>query len=181
MSAFHSPLSAELLAYWHRQQHGAPLPTTEDFFDHVPPRLAPLLILFEHHDGALIVRYLGTQLVERWHEDLTGKNWLGFNRHLNAKNLLANFMTITQHPCGGCAQSSFITTTGRELNIETFSLPLAVRAGRPARIISGSFALETMGFAEEARGWMAPRALQWINLGFGVPAFAPKSPGEPNS
>jgi hypothetical protein len=181
MAAYQSPLSAELLAYWHRQQQRGAVPTSEDFFDRVPPRLAPFLILFERQDDALTVRYQGTQLVERWHEDLTGKNWLGFNPHLNAKNLLANFMTMSQHPCGGCAQSSFVTTIGRELSIETFSLPLAVRAGRAARIISGSFALENMGFAEHARGWMAPRALQWVNLGFGEPAFAPKSPGEPTS
>jgi hypothetical protein len=178
MATFHSPLSADLLAYWHRQRHGAAMPTTEDFFDHVPPRIAPSLILFEHQAHALIVRYLGTQLVERWQKDLTGQNWLGFNPHLNAANLVANFMTIIRHPCGGCAESSFVTSTGRELRIETFSLPLAVRAGRPPRVISGSFALAAMGFDERARGWMAPRTLHWIDLGFGLPATAPKSPAE---
>jgi hypothetical protein len=178
MTLFHSPLSHDLIAYWRSRQQGERIPRSEDFFDHVPPRLAPYLILYELVDHSMIVRFLGTQLVARWGEDLTGRDWLAYNPMLNAANITSNFRLLETQPCGAFAHSSFVTTVGRNLKIETCSLPLAIKPDRPARVISGSFALEAMGFNEQSRGWSPPNQLGWIDLGFGVPATAPKSPGD---
>ena len=176
MADFVSPNSSELLAYWQSQRQGSRLPASEDFFDHVPPNLAPSLILFEIIGEALIVRFLGTQLVERWGKDLTGKNWLDFNAQVNPVSLRSNFLMLNQHPCGGTALGGFVTSTGRNLNVETSSYPLGVRANRTPRVICGTFSLEALGYDEHSRGWSPPRTLQWVDVGFGVPAVDPLPP-----
>lgn len=152
---------------------GKAIPTTERFLDHVPAVISPYLILFESNNDELIVRFAGTKLVERWAEDLTGKNWLAANLHLKASGILSNFRSMIRHPCGGHARGSFVSSVGRHLSIETVSAPLEVRLGRAPRIISGSFALETLGTDERSRGWMPPQQLDWIDLGHGIPDHPP--------
>lgn len=171
---FQSPHSAEILSYWQSLRTGAGIPTTEDFFDHVPARIAPYLILFECIDNDLIVRLIGTQLDERWGGNMTGQSWPSVNPHLKAANIISNFMTLHDHPCGACAHGGFMTSSGRNMSVETISFPLAVRNGRPPRVISGSFTLQSLDFDEYSRGRMAPRTVEWVDLGFGVPKEAPK-------
>jgi hypothetical protein len=177
MVDFQAPLSSVLLEYWLSRQHPpAGIPSTEDFLDHLPPRIAPYMILFELKDEDLIVRFLGTQLVARWGEDLTGRNWSSYNPHIKGASLVSNLMTMNRHPCGAHALTSFVTNTNRQLSLETATFPLSVQPGRALRVISGSFALEALGFDERSRGWMPPRILRWVDLGFGTPEQPPKPP-----
>ena len=179
MLEFQSPHSADLMAYWQKARSGRAMPATEDFFDHVPAALAalaPLLILFECTNADLIMRYVGTMVVERWGQNMTGESWPRHNSHLNASHLLANFALLQAQPCAAHALSAFVTCAGRNLSIETVSFPLSVREGRPPRIISGTFTLEALGHNEHSQGWMPPRAIRWIDVGFGIPATLPKTP-----
>ena len=131
------------------------------------------MLLFDWYPDDIICRLLGTKIVERWAEDLTGKSWFAANPHLKASGILANFKMMGDHPCGGHALGSFVSSIGRHLSIETISLPLAVSAGRPPRIIAGSFVVETLGNDERSRGWVPPRQLEWLDLGFGLPDHPP--------
>ena len=49
-----------------------------------------------------------------------------------------------------------------------------MRDGRPARVISGSFTIESLDIDEHSRGRMAARTLERLDLGFGVPKEKPK-------
>jgi hypothetical protein len=48
-------------------------PTSETFWDRAHPKFAPLIYVLEHAGTDLIVRLMGTGLVERWGTDRTGK------------------------------------------------------------------------------------------------------------
>jgi hypothetical protein len=174
MLNFHSPYSTELLSYWQSLRKGTAIPTTEDFLDHVPTRIAPYMILFECIDNDLIVRLIGTLLDERWGGNMTGKSWLRQNPHLKAANVLWNFTTIHDHPCAARALGGFVTNNGRTLSVETISFPVAVRQGRPPRVVSGSYTLQSLDLDEYSRGRMAPRTVEWVDLGSGTPQAAPK-------
>ena len=124
MLDFQSPYSIEMLNYWQSLRTGTGIPTTESFFDRVPTPIAPYLIVFERIDSDLIVRLIGTQLDERWGGDMTGKSWLRQNPHLKTANVLWNFNTIHDYPCGACALGGFVTNNGRNLSVETISFQL---------------------------------------------------------
>ena len=173
MPQFRLPLARELVAYWKSRQINDGIPHTSDFFDHLPAPLAPYLILFDWSPDDIICRLLGTKLVERWAEDLTGKSWFSANPHLKASGIVANFKMMIDRPCGGHAHGSFVSTVGRHLSIETVSLPLAVSPGRAPRVVAGSFPVETLGTDERSRGWIPPRQLEWLDLGFGIPDRPP--------
>ncbi len=59
--------------HWQSLPKDGLAPTSETFLDQAHPAYAPMICVLEHADTDLIVRLMGTGLVERWGMDRTGK------------------------------------------------------------------------------------------------------------
>jgi hypothetical protein len=170
---FVSKLPREALDYWRRACREARIPAAEDYLDHVPPHLPPHLMIYDCLPDDILVRFHGSALIKRRGEDHTGQSWLKVNAHVAPRAVLDNVWAAVDHRCGLRTDAIFVTSIGRRLHVEALSLPLATRAGRPARVVNCSVGLDTMKFDERATGWTGAVAARWIDAGFGVPAFAP--------
>ncbi|MSO97955.1 MAG: hypothetical protein EXR11_07025 [Rhodospirillaceae bacterium] len=173
MDHFQSPLTREALEYWRSQCQGQAIPRADDYLDRLPPHLAPNLILFDCLPDDMLVRFHGSALITRRGENHTGKSWFSVNSHLPPSAVLADVWAIIRHPCGLWTEATFITSIQRSLRVEAVSLPLAVREGRPPRIVNCSVGLDTMQYDERATGWQGTINLGWVNAGFGVPETEP--------
>lgn len=136
----------------------------------------PAVFIHEVAEGGLIVRFMGTQLVERWRRDDTGKV---FGAHLDQEareRTLIIARAVTGHPCGVLQHSAMVTSTGREAAFEAILLPLAVEPHRPARMIVYSSVIDALGREEHGQRYSAVGERRWLDIGAGVPTQAPLQP-----
>ncbi len=167
--------SPECLAFrdfWSRL--GAGMPTSEAFLDTPSPRFAAFVFILEILDGAPVVRLQGTQLEQTWARDLTGGDFFpGRSSRFRAAGT-ANMMTVLSHPCGHLARSSYATSKGRKITSDWIFLPVAVREGRPQRIVGAVFQHGRRGtFSEVGLHHFELHKLAWLDAGWGVPATPP--------
>ncbi|MDX2142849.1 MAG: PAS domain-containing protein [Rhodospirillaceae bacterium] len=167
---FDSPLTAEYLAHWQSLRHDARPPTTEDYFDHISVRAAPLLLMFECTAADVTLRYQGTRIVQRWGKDRTGESWLAGKPPAAAAAILANMRDCVGHPCGAFSKSTYVTKHGRALNLESLTLPLTAADGRPGRLIALSNVQDPVDERDGGVGRVERNRFGWFDVGFGVPS-----------
>jgi len=173
LAPFKAPMTRELLVYWQGLCRADAIPDSAEFIDRVPSRFVPHLMLFDCLADDVLVRFHGSALIARRGADQTGQSWMANNPTLSREATLVNVWTLVRQRCGLLTLAHFVTSTRRHLRVEAFSLPLAVAAGRPPRVVNISLALDTMGYDERAMGWHGPVAAAWVDAGFGVPRDAP--------
>lgn len=173
MHEFKSPLFGHYIAHWRSLCPPGGIPTTEDYLDHMDPKAAPLLMIFDVLAHDITVRFQGHDIGERRHKEQAGTSWFATNPHLNAANVVANMWQAVRHPCGVWTEAIFVTNVQRRLRVEALSLPLIAKKDRPARLVNLSVGLDSMDFDERAMGWHGLIMIGWYDLGFGVPSSAP--------
>lgn len=169
MHEFKSPLFGHYLAHWHSLCPPSGIPTTEDYMDHMDPKIAAFLMIFDVLAQDVTVRFQGNGIGERRQLEQAGRSWFVTNPHLNALSVVANIWQAVRQPCGLWTEATFVTNVQRRLRVEALTLPLRVKGARPARIVNLSIGLDSMDFDERAMGWHGNIAIGWHDLGFGVP------------
>lgn len=176
---FDSPLTQTFLDHWMSLRAGGGLPTTEDYFDRIDPRLAPLILVFECTAQDVVIRFQGTLVVARWREDRTGRSWLMGKPEHKRPTVFANMLDCALHPCGVWAQSAAVTRSGRAARQENLTLPLAVRDGRPNRLVLLSSLIDRPGNPDDPYDHIEKGAIRWFDVGFGVPSHSLRRQARP--
>lgn len=135
------------------------------------------VFIHEVLDDGLIVRFMGTALVQRWQRDDTGQVFgaqLDADSRLKVVNIARK---ITQHPCGLLQHGVLGTSSGREAVFEGVLLPLIAQAGAPPRIVVYSVMLDALDREEHGSTFASVGKRCWLDLGAGVPSEPPPPQG----
>jgi hypothetical protein len=158
------------LSHWQSLRRGSDIPQTNDYFDHIDTRLAPLTIMFDCTGSDVVVRFQGTMIVERWGEDRTSESWLSRKPTEEARACaLANMHLCVIHPCGVLAKSIYHTKFGQTAQLETLALPLAAREDRPKRLVMLSSLQKEFGERDGVKDRIVKESRAWFDVGLGVP------------
>ena len=133
---FESLLTLAFFEHWQNLRKVGQLPTTEDYFDNIDSRFAPLLLMFECAADDVTLRFQGTGVVERWGKDRTGESWVMGKPPHRAAAILGNMVDCINTPCGALSHSTYFAQFGRHAKLESLTVPLAVGPGRPGRCSS---------------------------------------------
>ena len=169
---FLSPLSSQFLGHWKQLRGSNPLPHSSAFLDRALPELAPITSILEVFEGDMRVRLQGTAIVERWGDDKTGFSFFELNPLMPRNAILGNIRLAMGRPCGLGSRSRLGNLSNRVTIVEIVSLPLAVDAGRPPRLVNISSIVEALGYDERATG-LTTMAFEWIDVGHGIPGESP--------
>ena len=149
------------------------VPAQDTFFDQPHPTYAPYLYIVEVSGQDLLVRLMGTKVVERWGRDKTGES-LGLGQPPSIYNaLLENARTAASFPCGFQTVIKVAVNNGAEMSLEAIALPLKVKAGRPDRVVAYSEALQTLKYGDQSERYIDLPDGTWIDIGVGVPEEPP--------
>jgi hypothetical protein len=152
---------------------GMLVPHIDDFLDAAPAALMPSVFIQEVLDDGIVVRFMGTELVERWRHDLTGKVFAGNLDAATRARLLLVAATVCRHPCGLVQLGSFALTSGRPVTFEAVLLPLAVDSDRPPRMAVYSRILGMLERNEHGSHFAAAGTRAWLDIGAGLPPTPP--------
>jgi len=150
------------------------IPTQKDFLDHADPRYAPHTHISElGPDGSMIVRLMGTALVERWGKDKTGEA-MGEGQPSDVREALySNTRLVIATPCGLRSEIELATSSGSEMVIEAVTLPIAVEPGKPGRLVAFSAVMRKLEYGEHSQRYKSLANVDWIDIGAGVPDDPP--------
>lgn len=152
------------------------MPTSEAFLDAAPARYMPNCYMVEITDDQAVVRFQGSFLMVYWQSYYTGLEMHGGNRSKYKAHSLGNMQTIVRHPCGQHLLFHFDTSLGIQAVAEHINLPLAVKPGRPPRMICLIWPTEShkpLERLERVVRSIARDETAWIDIGAGVPAKPP--------
>ncbi len=139
----------------------------------------PSVFIHEIVNDRLLVRFMGTELVDRWRHDATGQEF-GARLPPEERARLAKVSSIlTSHPCGLLQRGVLGTSTGRDAAFEGILLPLAVNHDAPPRIVVFSTILDSLGREEHGSALASAGQRWWIDIGAGVPALPPPAQPRP--
>jgi hypothetical protein len=163
------------LAHWLSLPREGAVPLSRVFLDRPPAALMPHVMIQELWPEGLMVRFMGTALVERWQHDITGR-YLGESvPAAQREQLYFHGHKVATHPCGLHQIGEVRSSTGRTLAFEAVILPLGAAADRPPRLVSFSEMALPFGRQEHTDRFMNPVALHWLDLGAGVPDVPTRS------
>ena len=160
--------------HWNTVRGDTLVPPTETFLDSMSGRFASRLYITELMPTASVVRYLGTELAQRWGSDLTGQEILADRPAAVRARLRKIMAAVSGHPCGYFATSLFLSTNDRTHAASLVRLPLAVQPGRPARTVT--YSEPEIGFVKDPAPIRRFETLEsaWVDIGAGVPSEAPQ-------
>ncbi|NKB43492.1 MAG: hypothetical protein GKS03_04355 [Alphaproteobacteria bacterium] len=167
--SFQAPECRGFYEHWQSLPKNGLAPTSETFLDAAHPVYAPSVYILEFSDSDIIIRLMGTALVERWKKDRTGECFLTTQDSEVKKVFVINSSQIVNIPCGLRATNQFLLSTGQRVSTEAIALPLTAAHGRPLRFVSYSHMFEKPADDEKVGGWEDVVDQEWINLGAGVP------------
>ena len=149
MTKFRSKNCLGFLEHWKSLRNGSDATLRQSvFLDKPNPLYAPYLYIVEIGDSDLIVRLMGTKLVERWGRDKTGES-LGAGQPPNIqKAFFENARLAAPVPSGFRIVVEFAASNGSQMLVEAAALPLEVKAGRPVRMVAFSEILDTLKYGE---------------------------------
>jgi hypothetical protein len=171
--AFQTPSCRAFFQHWRDIAAVGSVPHSNAFLDAAPPDLIPFAYIHDVHPDGLLVRFMGTGLVQRWRHDLTGRL---FGGHLDVdarEKLRATMAILAELPCGMRQMGRLGSSVGRALSFEAVSLPLAVDPGRVPRVTIFSQILGDMDENEHSNQFRAAGNREWLDLGWGVPPEPP--------
>ncbi|MDX2141760.1 MAG: PAS domain-containing protein [Rhodospirillaceae bacterium] len=148
-------------------------PLASAYLDHAPPALMPSTFIHEIVDDGLLIRFMGTQLVERWQRDDTGKVFGGHLDQEARARLVTVAKTIVEHPCGMLQHGIVTTTAARRVMFEAVLLPLRADADHPPRVVIYSAFLDRLARKEHGGKFAAAGERCWLDIGAGVPSIPP--------
>lgn len=169
--SFQTPECRGFYEHWQSLPKHGLAPTSETFLDTAHPVYAPSIYILEFSGSDIIIRLMGTALVERWKKDRTGQSFLTSQNPEVHKIFMANSSHIVNKPCGLRATNRFRLSTSQRVSTEAVTLPLATAPERPARLVSYSQMFEDPGDKEMVGGWENVVDHEWVDLGAGVPDY----------
>ena len=174
-SIFQSDECAGFFAHWQSLRgEGHAVPLHRDFLDNPNPRYAPFVHVSEISDeGTMIIRLMGTGLVERWGKEKTGEA-MGEGQPKSVREALyANTRQVILNPCGLRSEIELAASSGSEMVIEAITLPLIVESGRPGRIVAYSALMRKLKYGEYSERYKRLANVEWIDIGAGIPESPP--------
>ena len=121
----------------------------------------------------MVIRLMGTELVEKWGLDKTG-DVLGDDQPPHIKKaLFNNSLAAVSTPCGVQGLVKLEANMGSRIEVESVGLPLSVGDGNPNRLVSFSQTLRTLSYGEIPKNYVSFADTKWIDIGFGVPKTSP--------
>lgn len=162
-----------LYEHWLSLRGSALMPTSEHCLDTLPPRFASCMYILDVKEDELLLRFQGSELVERWGANRTGMDIAAHRSEMFRKNVRQLMNAIVEQPCGYHSHSRYSTSRGRLMDAHYIGLPLAVKAGRPTRMLAYTCEYSMLKQGEGA--WDQFQILEhgWIDLGAGVPQGPP--------
>lgn len=166
----HAPLRA-FFDYWNALPKTGFLPKLGDFFDHVPPEMAPYVAIVDVRAlGETRIRLFGTQLVERVGFDPTGLNVDDLYAEYLRPQVNAMLWEAVSRPAGYLAWRRIVTPGGIVNEHPSIGLPIDVPTSRLRAVLTYSRAIT------EARSVAFEKALliqemkveTWVDLGAGA-------------
>lgn len=121
----------------------------------------------------MIVKLMGTGLVERWGKDKTGETMGEGQPDSIREALYANTRQVILHPCGLRSEIELAANSGSEMVIEAVTLPLSVEAGKPGRLVAYSALMQTLKHGEHSERYKRLGNVEWIDIGAGIPRDPP--------
>lgn len=167
--AFQTPSCRAFFQHWRDIAAAGTLPHSNAFLDTAPPDLIPFAYIHDVQPDGLMVRFMGTGLVQRWRHDLTGQFFGGHLEPEAREKLRVTMSLIAAQPCGMRQMGRLESSVGRALSFEAVSLPLAVDPGRMPRVTIFSQILGYMDQNEHSNQFRAAGNRAWLDLGWGVP------------
>lgn len=171
-SLFQSSGCQEFFDHWRQLSSGAILPHTRTYFDH-PTSLIRSTFIFELLPEGTLVRLMGTELVGRWQQNVTGEYLESHMTQSDAGRLRSDLNTVCAHPVGATGVGEARTSTNRPLGFEAVVLPLAVDSGKPSRCVVYRECQGELDVRERKVGFYWPQKRAWIDLGAGMPSDKP--------
>lgn len=171
--AFQTLACVEFLDHWRRLPRDGLVPHSRAFLDHAPFVLMPYVFIHELKPDGLLIRFMGTGLVQRWRHDLTGQLFGATLDRAARDNITATVRQIANHPCGLWQLGQFSTTAGRAMSFEALLLPLAVDPGQSARVVTFSQLIGDVHENEPVHRFASAGRRHWLDLGAGVPDGPP--------
>jgi hypothetical protein len=168
-----APDVLEFFEHWCSLRDVGHAPTSESFLDSPSPTFMSTCYICELTDEGAMVRFHGTELVERWDVDLTGDDIHRARRGPITERSLSNMRHVVEHPCGCLVRISYSTSKARLLHSELIQLPLAVQEGRAPRF--ACYVQKDVGqdWEETAVRYMETHGMFWVDIGAGVPTEPP--------
>ncbi len=159
--------------YWASLRRGALVPTFEQFSETMSARFTPSVYIVELTDEAAIVRFQGTELVERWAGDLTGHDiHTGFPHYFRSRSLW-NMRNVATFPCGLFGRAAYLTSRGRNVTSDHIQLPLAAAEGSAPRLVHYSDKVTDDAVGETIAQYAKIHKHEWFDIGAGVPPTLP--------
>ncbi len=159
--------------FWSALRGDAMAAPFEAFADAAAPEFLPSTYIVEVTDTAAIVRFQGTELVDRWRKDITGRDVNGFFPPPVKARALANLRNVATLPCGLLARHLAATSAERTIMSDVILLPLAVPLERLPRLVCYSVQDRTRAHDEGLVKSYKTLNSAWIDIGAGVPAAPP--------
>lgn len=171
--AFQTLACVEFLDHWRRLPRQGLAPHGRAFLDHAPFPLMPYVFIHELKPEGLLIRFMGTGLVQRWRHDLTGQVFGATLDRAARDSVVATAQRVAEHPCGLWQLGQFTTIAGRAMSFEALLLPLAVDPGKPARIVTFSQLIGEVRENEPVDRFASAGRRHWLDVGAGVPDHPP--------
>ena len=170
-----APQIGAFVAHWKTLRAGAIMPTSAHFLDNPAAPFATNSYIAELTSEGAIVRYQGSDLVERWMRDFTGVELHQGRNPVFKAHSLSNMTCVANQPCGYLLQLSFSTSTGRKMGADLVQLPLSVKPGKPRRIVCFTQPNLEREWQETIAKYLETHRGEWIDLGAGVPDAPPQA------
>jgi hypothetical protein len=170
---FESESCKAFLLHWLDLRGDDLMPSSRTFLDHPPALLMPYVLMQDVLPEGLMVRFMGTAVVERWQRDLTGHYFGEGLPKDQYDRLYIHGATVATHPCGLRQVGELRSSTGRTLTFEAVLLPLSVDAGRPPRLVVFSHMRNQLQRQEHSDRFSKPGTRWWLDLGAGIPQEPP--------
>lgn len=179
-SIFQSEECGGFFAHWQSLRvEGHIVPFHKDFLDNPNPQYAPFVHISEiSAEGTMIIRLMGTGLVERWGKDKTGEAMGEGQPTSIRKALYANTRQVILNPCGLRSEIELAASTGSEMLIEAVTLPLIVEPGKPGRLVAYSALMRKLKHGEHSERYKRLANVEWIDIGAGIPQAPPSKVDE---
>jgi len=156
------------------------VPSQRDFDPTAIPALLPNILL---HDltapGCSILRIVGTNLVDRFGFDATGRDYGEFVKPERRAVAISALQTVAHHPCGMHVHAQWQYHRGELRRTEGLGFPLVRRDGEGRLMMFLDVSIESIGYDDvKARDIIAlgVSGRKMINIGFGVPDWSGDPP-----
>jgi len=166
---FITPTCASFFTHWKNLAREGVSPHSSAFLDSAPAALMPYTLILELLPEGILVRFMGSGVVNRWRADFTYEYLSARIEAAQHQRFLDTVETICRHRVGARMVGQAITSFDRSISFEAVCLPLMVDEGKPPRCVRFSHELCELERNERKTASIWDDHPHWIDLGNGLP------------